>query len=231
MRRWQHTRLAGFRRDERGTTMVEFAICISLFLLIFFAVLDFGRLAYNWVMAEKAMERAARIAAVRPAVCAGVPDRITRVDPFDTTFPTGTLCRSTPGLCVQTNPAPCTLATADGTSPASLAVAGEIWSAIRPMLPDNASAANVMLQYRSDPQLGFLGGPYTPLITAELVGNVGPFGASEDFRFSFVTPLSALAAAAGASNTSGVPAEGGTIPFPDVAVTIPAEDMNFGGGG
>lgn len=226
-----HIPFARFRRDERGTTMVEFAIAISLFLLIFFAVLDFGRLAYNWVMAEKAMQTAARIAAVRPPVCAGVPALNVRADPFDDTFPSGTLCRVQSGLCLPVAPAPCTLSGANSGNPEAVATASEIWTAVRPLLPDNATTENVLIRYEFDEQLGFLGGPYTPLITAELVGASTQEGGFGDFRFTFVTPLSALAAAAGASDTSGVPGEGATIPFPAISSTIPAEDLNLGGRG
>lgn len=220
-----------FRRDEAGTTMVEFAICITLFLLIFFAVLDFGRLAYNWVMAEKAMQRAARIASVRTPMCTGVPATNLRADISDTTFPSGTVCRASQGLCFAANPAPCTLADVSQSNRLGLQAASEIWTAIRPMLPDNATSANVLIRYEFDPQLGFLGGPYTPLVTAELVGQATEGGDFGDFTFTFVTPLSALAAATGARNTNGIPNEGATIPFPSVSTTLPAEDLNVGGRG
>ncbi|MCV6595408.1 MAG: pilus assembly protein [Silicimonas sp.] len=224
-------RLRRFLRAESGTTMVEFAIAISLFLLIFFAVLDFGRLAYNWVMAEKAMQTAVRIAAVRPAVCRDVPQTNMRADVTEGRYPAGTICRQQQGLCLAQPPATCTLDQANPLSPVAVATASEIWRTIRPLLPDNATNANVLLRYQFDEQLGFLGGPYTPLITAELVGTGTQNGTFRDFRFTFVTPLSALAAAAGANSTNGVPGEGATIPFPAVSATIPAEDLNLGGRG
>ncbi|MDA8587118.1 pilus assembly protein [Rhodobacteraceae bacterium] len=222
---------ARFKRDEAGTTMVEFAICISLFLLIFFAVLDFGRLAYNWVMAEKAMQRAVRIAAVRTPMCPGVPRTNLRADVSDGSFPTGTICRQVAGLCFAENPAPCTLLDASNGSPSAVQAASEIWQTIRPLLPDNATNANVLIRYEFDPQLGFLGGPYTPMITAELVGNTGSNGNFSNFEFTFVTPLSALAASAGASDTNDIPADGASIPFPGISASMPAEDLNLGGGG
>lgn len=231
MRLRRHIPLGRFARDETGTTMVEFAIAISLFLLIFFAVLDFGRLAYNWVMAEKAMQKAVRLAAVRPPICRDVPDRHLRADLFDARFPSGTTCRAEPGLCQTVAPVLCTLDAGGRGNAEERAAAEEIWTAVRPLLPDNATSANVLLSYEQDDQLGFLGGPFTPLITAELVGAGSPSGGFGDFRFSFVTPLSALAAAAGAQTTNGVPAEGATIPFPAVSATIPAEDLNLGGRG
>ncbi len=222
---------AHFRRDETGTTMVEFAICIALYLLIFFAVLDFGRLTYNWVMAEKAMQRAARIASVRAPICTGVPSTNLRADATDATFPSGTVCRASAGLCFAVNPAPCTLSNANPDDPEAFQAASEIWTAIRPLLPDNATNNNVLIRYEFDPQLGFLGGPYTPLITAELVGTATDDGEFGDFTFTFVTPLSALAAATGVQNTNGIPTEGATIPFPAISTTLPAEDLNVGGRG
>ena len=45
-------------RDESGASLIEYTVVISLFLLVYFAVLDFGRLGFNWVMTEKAMQRA-----------------------------------------------------------------------------------------------------------------------------------------------------------------------------
>jgi len=67
-----------FARDMGGTTLVELAIVLPIFLLIFFGLIDFGRMGAEYVMAEKAMQRAARIAAVRPPACAGVPTAISR---------------------------------------------------------------------------------------------------------------------------------------------------------
>lgn len=224
-------RFVQFRRDEAGTTMVEFAICIMLYLLIFFAVLDFGRLAYNWVMAEKAMQRAARIASVRAPICPGVPSTNLRADINDATFPSGTVCRASAGLCFAVNPAPCTLANSNPENPEAFQAASEIWTAIRPLLPDNATNDNVLIRYEFDPQLGFLGGPYTPLVTAELVGTTTDNGEFGDFTFTFVTPLSALAASAGVQNNNSIPTEGATIPFPAVSTTLPAEDLNVGGRG
>lgn len=220
-------------RSEDGTTMVEFAICISLFLLILFAILDFGRLGYNWVMAEKAMQRAVRIAAVRPPICANVPLYHSRANPNDPTHSAGTNCRDVPGLCAIVN-TQCTLAGASGTD--GVNAANEIWNSIQVLLPDHATNANVLIRYEYDPRLGFLGGPYVPLLTAELVGTAGQDGFG-DFMFSFVTPLSALAATAGHSNSDQIYADddntavGAQIPFPDVSVSLPAEDMNLGSRG
>lgn len=228
-----HCVVRRFTRDESGTTMVELAICISLFLLILFAVLDFGRLGYNWVVAEKAMQRGVRIAAVRPPVCGDLPSIHLPAVGTSPSYTAGTLCLTDGGICAPAR-AQCLLSGPYGTDNAAGAdTAAEIWATIEPLMPQGTTTSNVLMTYEYDPRLGFLGGPYVPVITARLVGasngNTPGTGVNEDgfdeYPFQFVTPLSALAAQAGASDVTGIP---GTIPFPGIEVTIPAEDMNQG---
>ncbi|WP_211312615.1 TadE/TadG family type IV pilus assembly protein [Silicimonas algicola] len=232
-----------FRKDETGTTMVEFAVVIALFLLILFAILDFGRLGYNWVSTEKAMQRATRIASVRPPICANIPLHHRREEGTSAEYPAGTLCSANNGICQQVNRS-CRLSEPNAASLEAQAAAVEIFDLIEPLLPQGATSANVVLRYNYDRNLGFVGGPYVPNITAELVGaqNVcgtqDPVEGDEDapryplFCFEFMTPLSALASTAGAANADGIPTGDGTnaarIPFPDISVTLPAEDMNLG---
>ncbi|TMV46028.1 pilus assembly protein, partial [Thioclava sp. BHET1] len=71
-------RLSRFGQEEAGTTLVELAIAIPLFLLIFLGLMDFGLFASTDVMAQKAVERATRLAVVRPPACAGVATVNTR---------------------------------------------------------------------------------------------------------------------------------------------------------
>ena len=220
----------GFLRREDGTTMVEFAICITLFLLILFAILDFARLGYTWVSAEKAVQQAARTAALRPAICTGVPPFHFRSLGTPDQYPAGTLCwNGTVGVCDVPSPTPqCTLASALSSGDTIRETAAQnIWDRISPLLPDSVTTANVEIVYGHDNRLGFVGGPYVPLITARLIG-VGDNNCNGNPCFTFVTPLSALAANAGASSTDGVPAKGGTIPFPAISATVPGEDINSG---
>ena len=220
-----------FSREEDGTTLVEFAICIGLFLLILFAVLDFARLGYNWVIAEKAMQRAVRIAAVRPPVCDGVPS-VHLIDPSAPgSYRPGDLCSTGGGICSSVT-RQCRLDdwdTDDG-SQAQL-TSDEMWAALEPMMPEGTERGNILLTYAYDPRLGFVGGPYIPLITAEIVAfDSDPAdgrpvqNCGENLCFRFMTPLSALAANA-SGETNSIP---GTIPFPSISVTLPAEDMNHG---
>jgi|GEM_PF-892522 len=233
----------GFVRSEQGTTMVEFAVCIALFLLILFAVLDFGRLGYNWVSAEKGMQMAARIASVRPPVCSGLPLHHQRTSGTSEQYPAGTLCSSDGGICQQINTS-CRLSEADGSSTDALDAADEIFNSIQNLLPSGTTNSNIVLRYNYDRNLGFVGGPYVPVITAELVGDANECGEQDEVPgdpeaetypllcFEFITPLSALASTAGSTNTAGIPTGDGTsdaqIPFPDISVTLPAEDMNQG---
>lgn len=226
---------ARFSRREDGTTMVEFAICISLFLLILFAILDFARLGYTWVSAEKVVQIAARTAAVRYPVCANVPFSHQRaVGTTPDVYPSGTSCRQDGGVCLQTDPEICTLAdglaldgTTTGDAPLRFEAASQILARIEPLLPSNIEPENIQISYAYDRNLGFIGGPYVPLITVEMVAVDGQPSCAGEVCFTFVTPLSALAATAGSAAT-GVPNEGGTIPFPAISASVPAEDMNKG---
>lgn len=211
MRRTPHiARLSGFLRCERGTTLVELAVVLPLFLLVFFALIDFGRLGFSYMMAEKATAIAARIAVVRPPACAGVPAINTRGPvPTGTVPPAyGTACNAGTGICAVPAAVSCAGDTANPT-------VNEIWPAISILLPKDATAANLRFSYSYDPALGFLGGPYVPMVTVELT--------TLDFRF--VTPLASLAALAGAAPGSGPPQ---TLTFPPMSVTLSAEDLADG---
>ena len=74
--------LRRFGRDTRGTALVEMAIVIPLLLLLIFGILEYGRLFWITGSAQKATAIAARIAAVRPAVCPGVPTTISAASIF-----------------------------------------------------------------------------------------------------------------------------------------------------
>ena len=229
------TKIRAFIADRSGTTMVEFAICIAMFLLILFAVLDFGRLGYNWVMTEKAMQRAVRIAAVRPPVCANVPFYHRRNVADTSDLDPGARCSANGGALCENFQTQCLLSEAIAATPAEN-TANEIWDSIQVLLPSDATEDNILVEYRYDGNLGFLGGPFTPVITVSLVGGVNQ-GDPLDFYFEFITPLSALAGSAGAANAASMFPEtvaacaNPCIPFPAIAVSLPAEDMNVGNDG
>lgn len=205
-------RIARFVKDARGTTLVELGVVLPIFLLIFFGLIDFGRFGAEYVMAEKAMERAARIAVVRPPACPGVP-RVHQRGPVapNTVAPRfGTKCSAGPNVCAAVGTITCAGNAGDPT-------VSEIWAAISGLLPRSATEANLSISYTSDPQLGFLGGPYVPVVTVEL----------QNLNFQFSSPLGGFAAMAGAPNTN-IP--GSTLPFPAMSVSLPAEDLGNGNG-
>lgn len=202
-------------RDDRGASLVEYALALALFLLLFFAALDFGRLLYNWNMTEKAMHIAARMAAVRPPVCAGVPatnvrGSATASNRFGTTCGTGT------GVCAGDSGGVILTATCAGDT--ASATATEIWTRIQGVMPPGATRANLQFTYAFDPKMNFLGGPYVPVVTVEL----------QNLNFSFVSPLMGLATAASGVNQG---ANWSTIPFPSMSVSLPGEDLALGEAG
>lgn len=205
-------RLHAFLREECGTTMVEFAIVISLFLLIFFALIDFGRLAYHIVTAERAMLAAARISALRPPACPGVPEFLSLSSSAPDSTDYGTSCSAGGSICEDPGPVSCL---GDMTN----ATAAEVWSQAGIVLPPGSTVSNLRFSYTYDARLGFLGGPYVPVVTVEL----------EDVTFEFVTPLSSLAVLAGA--TPGGSSVGSAITLPNISVSLPGEDLAQGENG
>lgn len=198
-----------FSRDDAGSTLVEFAIVMPLFLLILFALIDFGRMGFEYVMANKAIQMAARLAVTRPAACAGVPNTNARgavaVGAVPPTF--GTNCRAANNVCAAPAVVSCF-----GTN--SNATAAEIWSAVSVLMPANAQISNLHFSYIYTAELGFLGGPYVPMVNVEI----------RNLNFQFVMPLDGLAALAGSNGTN----LSGALPFPALNVTLPAEDLALG---
>lgn len=204
--------LRRFRQEQDGATLVELAIVIPLFLFLFMGLIDFGRMAFHYVVAERAMNVAARVAVVRPPACPGVPE-IHRRDPSASgTLPAfGTSCRAGPDICLDAGTVTC-----DGS--AANATANEIWALVRGAMPPGAAISALSFSYSYDSNLGFLGGPYVPVVTVEL----------QNQTFEFVSPLGRLAALAGASGTSTL---GASVPFPPMSVSLPGEDLALGQSG
>jgi len=197
-----------FQHDESGTTLVEFAVVLSIFLFLFFGLIDFGRLGFHYVTAEKAMNIAARVAAVRPPVCPGVPLFHARGSVGGIKPDFGTSCRAGANICLNVGTVTCSGVATSNT-------ANEIWALIAGGLPNDAAINNLKFSYTYDPNLGFLGGPYVPVVTVEL----------QNLDFKFVSPLGALAGLAGATVNPNL---GANIPFPPMSVSLPAEDLALG---
>ncbi|MGV6803384.1 MAG: hypothetical protein ACWA49_04195 [Ruegeria sp.] len=75
----------------------------------------------------------------------------------------------------------------------------------------------MQFSYEFDPNIGFLGGPFAPMVTVELNLN----------DFQFVSPLAALANVAGATSSS----LSSTAGYSNFSVSLPAEDLALGESG
>jgi len=199
-----------FRANEDGAAIVEFTIAMPLFLFVFFGLLDFGRLAFHYVTAERAMHVAARVAAVRPPACNGVPLINARGLISQSTLPPdfGTACSAASDVCAAAVAVTCVGNSANAT-------ASEIWTLIQGAMPNDATIANLSFNYDYDRNLGFLGGPYVPVVTVEV----------QNLNFQFLSPLSAIVGISGAAVAPGL---GSDIPFPPMSVSLPAEDLALG---
>lgn len=200
-----------FAENEEGAAIVEFAIALPLFLLLIAGLIDFGRLGYSVVMAEAATGIATRIAVVRPPACDGVPTSNARGTASTVPLlPFGTGCSAGAGICA----APTTVSCAgDDTN----ATAHEIWAKVAPLMPQGTTIANLNFSYSYDSNLGFLGGPYVPMVTVSL----------NNADFQFITPISALAQFYGgaALNQSSI------MPYPTISTSLPGEDLAQGTNG
>jgi hypothetical protein len=75
--------------SQRGQTLVEFALILPLFLLMFFAMVDFGRGFYSWLLVTNAAREGARVAATQQpaaAVQTRILDALGGLDPADVTI-------------------------------------------------------------------------------------------------------------------------------------------------
>lgn len=204
-------RPASLARDDSGATLVEYALVLPLFLLVLFGLIDFGRMGFEYVMANKAVQLATRIAITRPPACAGVVTvnaRGTAVTSPPAIF--GTYCRAGANICA----APATVTCTGNVSNATVA---EIWTSVSKLMPAGTSAANLRFSYAHIPNLGFLGGPYVPMVTVNV----------QNLNFQFVTPLNGLASVA-LGSPAGI---AGSVPFPKMSVSLPAEDLALGEAG
>ncbi len=220
--------LKRFRRDEEGATIVELAVVLPLFLLIFLGLIDFGRLGFHYVATEKAVQMGARIAAVRPAACSGIPTTNSRGSYTDATGPRyGTNCAYASGVCEELEVVICSGDAAVSTE--AQAVVDEIWSMLQFAVPNDPAAdfdkSNLTFSYQFEPGMNFLGGPFVPTVTVTI----------EELPFRFVSPLGALAALATNGATDQTDALTAAISnfkiFSDFSASLPGEDLASGSNG
>lgn len=202
-----------FWADEYGASLVEFAMVITLFLFLLFAIIDFGRIGHAWVSANKATQLAARLAAVRPPVCDGVPLTNERFS-LSTGPAFGALCRAGAEVCADPGIISCVGWTSSNDDDSGANTAQEIFTAVRPLIPAGTTIGQMRYSYTFDPNLGFLGGPYVPIVTVEFTS----------VNFTFISQLGAFATAlTGQSSTLGT-----LLSMPGMSVSLPGEDLALG---
>ena len=88
-------------REEAGQSLVEFAMILPVFLLLLFALVDFGRGFYSWMIVTNAAREGARAAAV------GLNDAAIN-DKIRDSYCDGASCSLEPGkmLVTKTNTVP-----------------------------------------------------------------------------------------------------------------------------
>jgi len=197
-----------FLIEDDGAGLAEFALIIPLFLALTLGVIEYSVIYYQWIIAEKATLHAVRLAAVRPPICAGVPISNTRLDPAGTDR-FGTKCSLGGGASICASPA-------DVTCTGNLAnpTFAEIFADISPLLPTGTPASSVSIRYESA-DIGFLGGPYIPVISVEL----------SNIEVSYLTPFANLLIVYGAQVVNF-----GTIALPPMRATMSSEDLAMGPG-
>ncbi|WP_146585984.1 TadE/TadG family type IV pilus assembly protein [Puniceibacterium confluentis] len=200
-------RLRRFWREDDGAVLVELAVVLGIFLLLLFGLIDFGRLGFSNVLAEKATESAVRMAVVRPAICEDVPTRVNRslLGLLRLDVDNGTRCADVPGVCQAPETVTCT---GDAAQPQVAA----IWARIEPLLPVNATPENLSFSYSYDPELNRVAARYAPIVTVEITG----------LDYQFISPLGAFAALAGAQ---GYESLGASFTFPSMSASLPSEDL------
>ncbi|MGR3291740.1 MAG: TadE/TadG family type IV pilus assembly protein [Paracoccaceae bacterium] len=198
-----------FTSETHGAVLVEFAIVMSLFFFLFFTVIDLGRLFSSVVFSQSGANLAIRTAVVPPPACDDVPDRHSRGTASAPRF--GTSCSAVQNTCADELTISCAGGAANPTT-------AEIWLRIAPLMPNGTEIKHLQFTYTFDEELGFLGGPYTPMVTVEITPP----------PFVFISPLGALAGAAGAANPGSI---GNAITYPSFSVSLPGEDLALGTAG
>jgi len=165
---------AGWRRDERGISSVEFAMVAALFFLFVLGIIDFARLLWHWNAAAKATQTGARFAAVKPIIALDIREfrGLSLGLRAGASIPVGT-----PGTAtVICDSAGC------GGDPARMDAAAFAALVQRMRRVDGCiAAANVVVVYRHIGQ-GFVGNPLGPDVAPAVTVSL------RDMTFEFVTP-------------------------------------------
>lgn len=163
--------LTRLRNDAEGSSLVEFAVVLSLLFIFLGGLLDFMYISWQRDMLIKAVERGARIAAVSDPVAKGLPSAPNGCIPGDP-YPAGAFdCVCTTGGCAGTCPgvtfdgnALNTIVYGRGGTAGTCGAAGKNPYTIGMCDLYNLTPANVSIEY-SDTNLGFCGRPGGPAPT------------------------------------------------------------------
>ena len=192
--------------DERGGPLAEFALVIGLLFVFTIFVFEITRFFMQTAMSEYATHLAVRVAAVRSAVCPGVPDFNERATASTARF--GVMCSDPSAPCAVPPTQTC-------AGVAGNPVVDEIFGIVQPLLPNGATPGDLQFQYEAS-NLGFLGGPYVPMTTVRL----------QNLQHQFILPIGQLFAPWGGGGGGD-----GTVPLGPMTATLPGEDLNVGTGG
>ena len=214
--------------NQSGASVVEFAIVSMLFFALVFFIIDMGLIAWQWNNASKAAQVGARLAAVRPAVCPGVPQVFSRRSDITNAgdAPAGTNCatqNNSSSVCQQITIS-CTGTVAQANLPTEF---NEIWTNMGLFLPIGATPANVQFTYQSRPELGFINGPWIGMVTVQL-GNPDATPPVPRVPFQFLTPVPYMMAYLSLGGGTGI---GGQVLIPPMRSTVPTEDLAHGEAG
>jgi len=106
----------GIRKGEKGQSMAEFVLILPIFLILVFAIIDFGMGFHAWLTVTNSAREGARIGAVRAAASGGCDsDPSTQADNIDCRV------RETADALNQTNLS-VTITNAQGTPGSSVVV-------------------------------------------------------------------------------------------------------------
>ena len=158
-------RIGRLLSDERGTTVVEFAVVAPLFFALFLAIIDLSVGFFWFKSAEKATQLGARWAVVRTSAAMGLPTTNGRSEP-DGVF--GGPCRT--GNCTAYDTVECTA----GGAGCDAAVFNDVFDRMDRLF-GALEPGHVTIRYE-DIGLGFAGGPVVPAVTVELTGVPYPLG-------------------------------------------------------
>ncbi|MCW5751209.1 MAG: pilus assembly protein [Alphaproteobacteria bacterium] len=197
------TRCARFGREPDGTSAVEFALIVPLFLMLIFGIVDFSRALWAWNQAEKATQAGVRFAVVNNLVAGGLNfDGVPLAGGSGLPVPVAAVNNGNPIVCTSTSAGAVSCAP-NGWGPVNTAAFNAIVARMQVFFAA-IGPENVVIEYRHV-GLGFAGNPYgpdiAPAVTVRLTG----------LAFNFLTPI-----------VAGLV----SIPMPAFAATLTGEDLS-----